>query len=89
MEKLTYIEYNAVIAAIESKPHDKRLLNRGIKKMQIGSGIRPDFAESYPTFPSCVSDLLRDAEWSKQHVDRHQSACDAAFDAYWRVMTNK
>ena len=89
MEKLTFREYDAVIAAIEGKPRDKRFLANGIKKMQIGSGIRPDFAEGYPSFPSSASDLLRDAEWSKQHVDNHQAACTAAWVEYWRVMTNK
>lgn len=88
MKKLSENEYSSVVAAIKKEPHEKRLFTSGVNKMNVGSGVRPDFAKTYPDFPWRVTDFRAETSWSLRHVARHQAACDAAAREYWRVMTD-
>lgn len=89
MKTLSAVEYAAVVAAIERKPHDKSRFTSGVEKMNGGSAQRPEFAKDYPAFPWRLRDFRAETTWSLAHVDRHQAACDAAWREYWRVMMTK
>lgn len=88
MKALNQRELEAVFAAIKKEPHDKNAFKSGAHKMSMGSGVRPEFAESYPRFPQLLGDFRAETTWSIAHVTRHQAACDAAWREYWRVMTS-
>lgn len=85
--KLSIEEYDNVVAAILEQPFDTKLFGKAVRKINSGSAIRPDFAEHYPSFAWRAKELRINPTQAIEHLVQHQKACDAAFIAYWYILT--
>lgn len=88
MKSLSKAEYEAFVAALRGEPYDRPLYERAYKKLISGTGVRPEGVSLEREIPRTLREWRKDQQWSLAFVDRHQSACDAAWREFWRVMTS-
>jgi len=80
-------EYKAFVSAVRGDPHERRLFESADRKLRTGTGVRPVGVFLDRDIPCTMSEWRKDKQWSLAFVDRHQTACDAAWREFWRVMT--
>lgn len=88
MKSLRNAEYEAFVAALRGEPYERAMYERAYKKLISGTGIRPKGVFLDREIPRTLREWRKDQQWSLAFVDRHQSACDAAWREFWRVMTS-
>lgn len=88
MKPLSNAEYAAFVAALRGEPHERRLFESADRKLRTGTGVRPDGVFLDRDIPRTMREWRKDQQWSLGFVDRHQSACSAAWREFWRVMTS-
>jgi len=80
-------EYKAFVSAVRGENYERKLYERAISKLRTGTGVRPEGVFLDRDIPRTMREWRRDQQWSLAFVDRYQTACDAAWRKFWRVMT--
>ena len=89
MKPLTIAEYEAFVAALRGEPYERPLYERADRKLRFGTAARPKGVSLERDIPRTMREWRKDQQWSLAFVDRHQSACEAAWREFWRVMTSR
>jgi hypothetical protein len=88
MKPLSNSEYESFVAAVRGERYERFLFDRASKKLRTGTGVRPEGVFLDRELPRTMREWRQNQQWSISFADRHQAACDAAWRAFWRVMTD-
>lgn len=84
---LTPQEVELFTAAVRGEKCNRAIFDRATRKIRMGSSVRPEGAFLSREIPGTLKEWRQDQQWSIDLMNRHQSACDVAWRAYWRVMS--